>query len=79
MSKLVYVEWIDSAAGRGWQSRESFEKNDAGPVLCMSAGFLVRETKDYIIVASSRGHEDESFLGDVAIPKAVITKRRRLK
>jgi hypothetical protein len=43
--KVVLVKWIDSIETGGWGKKP--ESN----MSCLSAGFLVEKTKDYILIA----------------------------
>ncbi len=47
--KLVYVEWLDARGMRGPISRKEAEAEDPLPV--MSAGILVREDAEVVIIA----------------------------
>jgi len=69
----VEITWVDSATFDGWQSGP----HGARPSVCTTVGFLVKETKKYVIIAGSIS--PNQMMSPLAIPKAVITKRRRLK
>lgn len=45
--KIVLVKWIDSMQTGGWRHKEAARSN----MNCMSCGFLVERTRDYIILA----------------------------
>lgn len=81
--KLLLVEWIDSHAGRGWRSLDEVER--CCEILhCRSVGFVVKETKDCIMLAGSISGERNRDIGlcacgDITIPKRAIVRRTTLK
>lgn len=73
--KALYVEWEDSCSlsGRVWHDQD----DRLGTSRCMTAGFVIKEDKGTITIASHitpQGH----MAGDITIPKRAITKRRVL-
>jgi len=48
MDRLVRVVWDDAWADHGWS-----DETEAGPVTCMSVGFVVQETTKGILLAQS--------------------------
>ena len=75
LPRVELIEWRDSASLDGWGHEEI-----SGPMPCVTAGFLLRETDDYVVLVQSlalilNGEMDQQF----AIPKSCITRRRRLK
>lgn len=70
----VEITWIDSCTyGDGWVAGVG----SARPAPCTTVGFLLRETKSYIVIAHTVA--PEHVMGALTIPKVAITKRRRLK
>ena len=75
--RIIYVEWVDSirSGGNVWTDMEAAEQGKLAT--CKSAGFLIQETDDSLLVA---GHFGEgSISGDIRIPKVAIKKRKWLK
>ena len=71
--QVVEITWIDSASRHGWTDR-----NDVDDIaLIHSVGFLVRETKDVIVISTSFHEED--FADPLSVPKVAIRSRRNLK
>lgn len=70
--RAVIVTWVDScsASGGPWMDRESAE--EMKPLECVTIGFVVQETTDYITLASS-ATKDGQVAGDMCIPQACIT------
>ena len=69
--KLVTFEWIDAQAGCGWTEHDEPETSK-----CYAAGYLVKETDDYICVAATVSeHECNAF---ISIPKVWIKNRKDL-
>lgn len=59
MHKFVLVEWDDATQTEaGWQSPADI---DHAPVRVHTVGFLVKKTKDYLLLAGSHNTE----MGDV--------------
>ena len=77
MKKLKFkrITWIDSASitGGGWHSAEDI--NQLRPLEIKTAGYVVKETKDFITIASQVG-EYGFASGEVCIPKFAIKKRK---
>ena len=74
---VLYVEWVDALVDSGW---EKFDKvSDIHK--CQSVGFLVRETDNSIILAAavSEDTDGKEANATIAIPKAWIKKKRRIK
>ena len=70
--KLVYIEWDDAASRGGWEFRDEVANK---PYRCRSAGFLVSETKDSVVIVtniSCNGKCSEAM----QIPKGMIRRRR---
>jgi len=70
---MVEVEWDDSADLPGWGKANLKIK----PVRCRTAGYLLRETKNYVVVAPTVSC-DGGTISPLAIPKGCITARRQL-
>jgi len=78
-SKIVCVEWIDSAEYEDaeWKSEE--EVKELKPMLVKSVGILVNEDNIYITLASSINNADNKveaqYGGLLSIPKSAIKRR----
>ena len=72
MDTIIYCEWKDACAYSGWDSEENYN-------LCLikSVGFLVKETKEKIVLAVSKS--DGEFNAVMVIPKAWIVKKKTLE
>ena len=70
--RQVYVEWIDSAesSGGGWESTPTAA--DDRVVRCKSIGFVVRETRHHLWVATTADTVNGHWLGLVRIWKEAI-------
>lgn len=77
--KIYLIDWIDSAAEPGWVA--SFNLKSVKIAKCQSAGFLVKENKKFITLALNRAADGSHFpYGELmSIPKACITKKRKLR
>jgi hypothetical protein len=69
---LVLVHWQDIvSAGDPWISSE--EALALKPAKMITAGLILKETNDYIVIASTIEHAGDPQYGDVnAIPKGCI-------
>lgn len=75
--KIVYVQWVDHCSHtEPWTKIE--ESRRLEPVVVHSVGYVLHETKDRIILASSYNTEDQ-VSGDTLILKCCITKKTVLR
>ena len=76
--KIKKITWIDSASLSvgGWHHKDDIEQ--LVPMVMKTAGYVVKETKRSITIASSVS-EDGSACGEICIPKFAIVKKRKKK
>ena len=75
---LVIVHWFDAECnGTGWQDVDDFNKWCDAPIrVIMTAGWLVRDTEDRVVVLSTDGGVD---MGEAhKIPKSWVIKIEKL-
>lgn len=82
--KLVYIEWEDATSRSGWHLNEEVDDWIKGRGWFVNhVGWVIRETKKYIVLAGSQvekdGHGDEQWGNLQKIPKTWIRKRKILK
>lgn len=65
---LVRVDWIDAETSQGWEHLDE-EKPTVPEVV--TVGFLIKETEDVLLVASTIGH-DRSHNSRIGIPKGMV-------
>lgn len=71
--KLIEVVWDDSITDSGWEATpENLE-----PSLAVTVGFLVRETQEHILIAST--YDEDHTNARLQIPKKCIKSRKELK
>lgn len=70
--KLMYVEWVDAVADVGWD----YEVEQTKVSLIKSVGWLVRETKDEIVLAAD--YSDGDTNRRMAIPKSWVRNKKAL-
>lgn len=79
-SKLIYIEWCDAISNTGWMSLDEVLKwgNDEAWIV-KNVGWLLKETREYLLLAAkySDGSEEYGLLHK--IPKTWIKKRVNLK
>jgi hypothetical protein len=70
----VEVEWIDAyEMESGWHDLEDAEK--ITPPTVFSMGYMVKDTKEYVIICADKGRKGDSDCGRVqVIPKPWIKK-----
>lgn len=72
---LTYIQWRDAAgmSGGGWQHTEDMDQLE--PRIIDSIGWVYREEKDFVVLASHVEVGQMNFEGDMCIPKSAIIKR----
>lgn len=69
----IYVKWTDSAGPeRYWNHTDDFDNR---PTTIHTRGYLLKETKEYVLVASSVSTSG-CVGGSMSIPKSAITERK---
>lgn len=73
--KLVIVKWLDHCTTNivGWQSAHSIV--DLEPVIMHTAGWVFKETKDYVIIVPTSSRADSNGMSNICILKTDILKR----
>lgn len=69
--KAVKVEWLDSASNSHWFPADDCELT---PTNIVSFGFVLKDEKDYIVLAQNYCEEIDEGCNRIAIPKGCITK-----
>lgn len=83
--KLIYIEWADAHTNTaGWRTREEAELwADETDWIIKECGWLIKETKEYIAIATGlkpeNDFEDAQYLNLHKIPKGWIVKRKIIK
>lgn len=75
MYPLVEVLWYDAATDHGWEE-ERDAKVEVHEVL--TVGFLIKKSKNGIVIASSIGPEDRSHNSRMTIHKRMIKSIREV-
>ena len=75
---LLHIEWLDhcSFTDSNWKSRDELET--LAPVRVVTVGFLVKDHKDFFIVASTVG-DNGQYVGDFCIAKGTIVKVKKIR
>lgn len=81
--KLIYVEWCDAIERtHGWISKEeALDWGKEANWIVKETGFLLKETKKYILLAarvSKYSDDDIQYSGIMKIPTTWIIKRTEL-
>ena len=71
--KLVKVEWVDSSFSEGWVDKDTC---DFGIAHISSAGYLVKEEKDFIALALNVGEQISDVIN---IPRVSIQSIEELQ
>lgn len=78
-NELEYVVWLDHCSlgpTRTWQ--DLADAVNLKPVKMYSVGWIIKETKTYIILVPTHNTSDHSY-GEMLILKGCIKKRRVLR
>lgn len=79
--EAVYIEWEDAMEfNSGWHDLENSIKDAEDIVICILIGFILDETKDYILVSSHYIIDgmNNSVGTPFKIPKSYIRKRKKI-
>lgn len=85
--KLVEVVWEDAHSGTSAQTWADYNEETQAvlhnAILCNSVGYVLHDTKDRLVIASSINHDDDGEVnqvsGTMSIPRGMIRKVRVLK
>ena len=73
--EIVFVEWLDSkGVTHEWEYLEEIESMK--PDKCLSVGFLLEKTKEYLTIAQSVGQTQ--VIGRTTIPCCSIKRIKKL-
>ncbi|KKL90882.1 hypothetical protein LCGC14_1900220 [marine sediment metagenome] len=77
---LIYLEWCDAYSNSSWISIEAaLNKADSEDWVTAECGFLLKETKEYLLFCNRLGDivdlDDHLVAGTIKIPKTWIRKR----
>lgn len=79
----IYLEWCDAVTNPGWFTRDEAEAWSETDWVIRECGWLIKETKEYVVFATGWKIEDENchekFCSMHKIPKTWIRKRKLLK
>jgi hypothetical protein len=73
--KFETVMWSDHAGGDGW--RVTNEVMCLEPVKLISAGWIIRETDEFLTLLPHLGLDGGNHRGDICLVKSAITHRKR--
>ena len=74
---LVEVEWLDHYSQDAWMTIEDLNDTDSVDYTVTTVGVLVKETKDWLYIASTVNKE--YICQTMCILKRCVTKRKVLK
>lgn len=67
---MVLVKWKDIISKDDWQ--KYLEAENTKPQLFVSIGWLIRKTKDYLVIASCYSPEDDTVGTVTSIPTGTV-------
>ena len=81
--KVIYIEWIDAITNPNWMTKQETEDwTDNTDWIIRDVGWLIKETKKYIHIASgwkvADDFTEEQFVNHHKIPKGWIVKKKIL-
>jgi hypothetical protein len=65
---IVMLTWLDSANTSGWHPED-----ESGPVTIKSIGLLVNETREFIVISTSKSDQGR-YMDQLTIPRSVVKK-----
>lgn len=71
--KLYEIIWDDAQTDDGWDE----PPEDLKPAVAVTVGFVVRETKNHILIAST--YDESHTNGRLQIPKKMIISKKEIK
>lgn len=74
--QAIYLEWVDSKGGGGWEPLDGFEPKI---MTVHSIGWLVQEDKKQISISAAYGIGPPQAMDIITIPKCAIQKRKIVK
>jgi len=78
MYPLVKLSWLDINTQAGWTS-----ENNLDAARCFTVGYIIKETKDFYVLASTLGYdsedtEHEEYNQRISIPKGCVILKETL-
>lgn len=80
--KIVEVNWVDSEHHADWEKISDVIEEQSGSLGCRSVGYLISDTEDRIILATSVSEDEETeeqVSAYITIPKICITSQKELR
>ena len=81
--KLIYLEWVDAHSNASWFTESQVNEWVDCDWTIKEAGWLIKETKEYLVFATSWKPDDEfteaQYCNLHKIPKTWIRYRKELK
>lgn len=75
---LVVIEWIDTCSHDGWRT-EKFCIDNNKPSRCCSVGWLLKKSRDKVLITTMREIDDDGCNDRQSIPRKAVTSIRRLE
>ena len=77
IKKIIYIEWYDAETNDEWTCMKETKSNIDLPII-KTAGFLVKRTKDVLIVSCSIDESNEMSAQTIKIPTRWIKLKKYL-
>lgn len=74
----MIVVWKDAASATGWMFRNEAEA-EATPKVCVSVGFVFRETDEAVCLMQTFSLETDSVADIIIIPSAMIIGKQVIR
>lgn len=76
MERIVVIDWVDSIRAFDWTLMEDLDEKLLD---CISVGFLLNETEEYVTIAQNYGLKPKQVCNLITIPKCSIKNIRKIK
>ena len=78
--RLIYIEWADAITDTGWKTeKQSIKWAESNDWVVKNVGWLLKETKGYILLAAKYSEITQEYGLLHKIPTTWIRKRKILK
>ena len=79
---LVEVIWLDAETDSEWDNTAQTKEDDLHTALCITVGFIVKETKTFLYISHTVSTDKDGDLhwnGRIRIPHGMVKSKRILQ
>lgn len=79
VKSIYYIEWLDAHSASEWHQDDEIDEFISGGGLVAEVGWIIRETKEVLVMCGQRFIDQPTYGNLTSIPKPWIRKRIKLK